>query len=96
MNRSMATAAASVTIASWAPRMRNAGRPTTIPPSPATPAARSSDSGNGTSVPNFDSTSPATPANEVWTSEICPTVPVNSTSDRAISDTAKLVMTPKR
>ena len=96
MNRSMATAAARVTIASWAPRMRSAGSPTTIPPSPAIAAASSSDSGNGTPVPNFASTSPATPANEVWTSEICPTVPVSSTNERAISDTARLVMTPKR
>ena len=68
--RSMATAAASVTIASWAPRMRSAGSPTTMPPRPAMPAASRSDNGNGTPVPNFESTSPATPAKEVWTSEI--------------------------
>ena len=47
-------------------------------------------------MPIFDSISPATPAKAVWTSEICPTMPVSSTSDSAISEIARLVMTPKR
>ena len=76
--------------------MRNAGRPTITPATAATPAARSNDNGNGTSVPILESTRPATPANVVWASEICPTMPVSTTSDSAISVAARLVMTPKR
>ena len=47
-------------------------------------------------MPIFATVNPATPAKAVWTSEICPTMPVSSTSDSVISETARLVMTPKR
>ena len=95
-NVSMVTAAARVTTASWAPRMRSAGSPTITPATLAMPAATRSEIGNGRPVPISDSMRPATPAKAVWAREICPTIPVSTTSDRAMSVLARLVITPKR
>ena len=95
-NFSSVTAAASVTTASCAPRMRSAGRPTTTPATAAMAAASRNENGNGTPVPNFEIMSPATPAKAAWASEIWPTMPVSTTSDRVISALARLVMMPKR
>ena len=62
-NFSSVNAAASVTTASCAPRMRSAGRPTMTPASMANTAASSIEMGKGIAVPTLDSTRPATPAN---------------------------------
>ena len=95
-NFSSVTAAANVTTASWAPRMRSAGRPTMMPATAAMAAASSIENGNGTPVSIFDTASPATPAKAAWASEICPTMPVRTTSDRAMRALARLVMMPNR
>ena len=69
-NFSSVSAAARVTTANCAPRIRSAGRPTMMPAAAAPSAASSIENGNGMSVPSFDSRSPATPANAAWANEI--------------------------
>ena len=58
---------------------------TITPKSMATSAARIGASGNGMShwIANFDSENPATPANAICASDVCPPKPVNMTNDRA-------------
>ncbi len=81
----MATPAASVTTASWTPRIRSAGQADQHAEHAAASRGRAaSESGKGTAVPIFDSTKPAAPANAAWASEICPTSPTRTTSDRAM------------
>ena len=43
-----------------------------------------------------DRAMPAMPPNAAWAREICPTMPVSTTSESAMRATARLVMTPKR
>ena len=95
-NFSSDSAAAKVTTASWAPRMRRAGRPTMMPAAVAISAASSREIGNGMFVPNLDRAMPAMPPNAAWAREICPTMPVSTTRESAMRATARLVMTPKR
>ena len=68
----IASAAASVTTASWAPRMRRAGTPTTTPSAVAISAESRMLSGNGTPqfVVTFDRANPAEPAKAILASEI--------------------------
>ena len=83
----MVIAAAIVTTASWTPRMRTAGRPTSSPTTTATamPARAASGHGNpgpATAVRLVPWPVPsaiiramkkaATPASDIWNSEICP------------------------
>ena len=93
-NFSSVSAAASVTTASWAPRMRSAGQADDDAGDRGDQRGeqhrdRERDVRRRTST----AASPAMPANAAWASEICPTMPVRTTSDRAMSAIARLVMT---
>ena len=94
---SIATATASVATASVMPRTRTAGRPVTMPTArlAATPASSASAGGH----PADDSraiVNPATPANANGASEICPTYPVRTTTDRASTALVMLTIRPSR
>ena len=71
---SIATAAASVTMATWMPRMRSAGRLMSTPSAVVTATASSGASGNGTpqSLDARASTNAQNPASVSWASETCP------------------------
>jgi hypothetical protein len=75
MNRSRAMAAASVTTANCAPRMRSAGMPTMTPKTVAMRADTRAAGGNGqpASLVSFDRANPAVPARAAVASEIWPT-----------------------
>src|ERR1700722_3734795 len=91
-NDSTNTARANVTTANGRPRMRAAGRPTTIPTTMEPSAARTSAIGNGTpqlSVSGL-SRNPAQPASTNWASESCPANPVTTTWERAMMAKARL------
>ena len=97
-NSSSATAPASVTTASCAPRIRKADMPTTRPKPVAMNAASSREMGNGMprESPSLLSAKPAAPAIAACASEIWPTRPVSTTSDSMTMVMTMLVMIPMR
>src|SRR5215475_5397650 len=84
---SMATAPASVTTDRLTPRTRTADTAVTRPMTTATAMPASAATGNV--IPKLTAmceiVNPAAPASASWTTEICPTKPVITTSDSAIS-----------
>ena len=84
---SMATAAASVTTARLTPRTRSADTAVTRPSSTAAamPASGASGKPMPASTARCETVKPATPASASWTTEIWPTKPVITTSERAIT-----------
>ena len=85
-NCSIATAAASVTTARLTPRTRKAETPMTSPSKVAAATPSKGPSGNPMpwSTAMCETVKPATPASASWTTEIWPTKPVITTSDRQI------------
>ena len=86
-NCSSATAAASVTTARLTPRTRRAETAITRPTIVATEAPIRSEIGNFAQIPpasvvRCDIVKPATPASASWTTEIWPTKPMITTSER--------------
>ena len=97
-NSVIATPPASVTIARFVPRRRSAGSPVSAPNAVATMVAPIGASGKGTShaIAIFDSVNPATPANAIWASDVCPAYPVRITNDRAMTTMITVVMIAPR
>ena len=86
-NWSIATAAPSVTTARLTPRTRSAEAAVSSPSSTAAAAPHNGASGKPmpASTAMCETTKPETPARASCTTEICPTKPVMTTSDRAIT-----------
>ena len=88
----MATAAASVTTARLTPRTRRAGTAMTNPTSAATSAGHDRAEREGPVAEVLRQREAAVPANATWASEIWPTNPVSTTSDRAITAKTRVLM----
>src|SRR5579875_932222 len=88
-NCSTATAPASVTTARLTPRTRSEATAVMKPTISAQPIPASGASGKSAQIPPTlvsmcDIAYPVTPARATWTTEICPTKPTTTTSDRQI------------